>query len=172
MTDTNINNYILGESSEDLTVSTSQENRDIAIQMATQAARTLCIASRSLDAPIYNNSQFCQAIQDLATRSKYSRIRMLLRDVTPILQEGHCLLDLTRRLTSFMEIRCYGPDHSGFNEAFITVDGQGYIHRMLSDRYEGTANFYAPFKVKGLNKVFQEMWDNSVTDTSLRRLHI
>jgi hypothetical protein len=164
--------YVLGEHRDELSVDTLQQNRDLALSLAIQARRTLVIVSRNMDPGITNNLEFCTAVRDLALRGKLSRIRMLVSDVEPMVRDGHCLMELTRRLTTFMEIRKQGRDYREYNESFLVVDETGYLYRRFSDRYEGIACFNNKLRARELNRLFQQMWDASVTDPNLKRLHL
>lgn len=163
---------VLGESSDPLTLESSDENREVALKLVQQATRTLVIAGQTLDAALYNNNEFCDAVAKLAAHSKYSHIRMLLQDSTSLVRDGHCLLHLTRRLTSFMEIRKFSKEYKNFNQTFLIIDGSGYIKRKNADRYDAVANFNDPLTAREMIKAFQEMWDESETDPQLRSLHI
>lgn len=163
---------ILSESTDPLSLGTSEENQEVAVNLVRQAKRTLVIAGRDLDAALYNNDAFCDAVAQLATRSKYSHIRMLIQDSNPLVQNGHCLLHLARRLTSFMEIRIFGNEFKNFNQAFLIVDDSGYIKRKNADRYDAIANFNDAFTAREMAKAFQGMWDESEADPQLRRLHV
>jgi hypothetical protein len=168
----NPQDYILGKSVSPLVLNTLDDNRSVSSALVSQATHTLCIASRMLDPRLYNNSAFCDAVAKLASLSRYSRIRALVRDPEPLIKNGHCLVELSRRLSSSVEIRLYGPDHRAFNESFLVVDGIGYVHNELSDRYTATANFNDKTIADALTRKFQEMWDHSIDDPQLRRLHI
>jgi hypothetical protein len=172
MSDDIATDYVLGEHRDKLTPNTCEQHAALATSMVQQASRTLVMVTRHLDPRITNNPAFCEAVKTLALRSKLSRIRMLIRDVEPLMKDGHCLLELTRRLTSFMEIRMQGKDYREFNEAFLVVDATGYLHRRHGDRYEGVACFNDMLGARELNKRFQEMWDASVIDPNLKRLHL
>jgi hypothetical protein len=164
--------YVLGENREQLTVETLQQNQELSLSLVDQARRTLVIVSRNMDPRITNNLEFCTAVRDLALRSKLSHVRMLVRDVEPMVKDSHCLLELTRRLTTFMEIRIQGKDYRDFNEAFLVADETGYLHRRFSDRFDGVACFNDRLKSRELNRLFQQMWDASATDPNLKRLHL
>jgi len=162
----------LGISGDELTISTNDELRELATSMVRQARQTLWISSRDMDATAFNNADFCNAVTQLATRSRYSQIRILIKNPDPAVKNGHCLLTLAQRLPTYMEIRLFGKDHKTYNQANLIVDRTGFIHRPISDRYEATANFSDRYHARNLANEFQEMWDASMDDPQLRRLSL
>lgn len=167
-----IEEHILGETGEELEMGTSEESREIATQMVQQCSRYLDIISRGLDPAVYDTPEFSEAVKDLALRSRYSRIRIVIIDVDAMLHRGHRLLNLAQRLTTFIEIRTPGPDHLGLNEAMLIADGAGVIYRRLSDRFDGTANFNDKSLARELLQRFDEIWEKATIDSNLRRLYL
>lgn len=167
-----IEERILGETDEKLEIGTSEENREVATQMVQQCRRHLDIISRSLDPAVYDTPEFSEAVKDLALRSRFSKIRIVIIDVDAMLHRGHRLLNLAQRLTTFIEMRTPGPDHLGFNEAMLIADSTGVIHRQLSDRYDGIANFNDKSLAGQLLQQFDEIWEKATIDSNLRRLYL
>lgn len=168
----NIEDLILGESSGRVALETKEENRIAALSLTRQARRTLDIFTHDLDPPIYNDPAFIEALTALALRSRYSRIRILVHDSGRAVKEGHRLLELSRRLSSFIELRQPNQDYKDHNEAFCIADERGVLHRMLSGRYEGSVDFNAPLEAQKLSAFFNTVWDKAETDPNLRRLHV
>lgn len=162
----------LGVDAERILVSTSAENRAAGIALVSQGKRSLHIYSHDLDHAIYDNAEFIEAVRKLALYSRYSQIRILVRNSEKIVSRGHGLVTLAQQLSSFIRIRKPPPDYDGYNEAFLVVDKIGVLHRRLSDRYEGEVNFHAPEQGAVLVKFFDEVWELSEPDPQLRRLHI
>ncbi|MGD9000928.1 MAG: hypothetical protein PVF75_10970 [Granulosicoccaceae bacterium] len=162
----------LGETTERLALNSRDENRIVTVQMLEQARRSINITSRSLDPAIYDHKDFLDAARQFALSSPGVRMRILVNDAEPVIKQGHRLLELARKLTSFIEIRVQGKTFHEYNEAWLLVDETGYVHRRLADRFEAEAGFNAPRQVRDMNKQFEEMWQESVTDPNLRRLHI
>jgi hypothetical protein len=164
--------YRLGKTAEQLALKTPDENRVVTVHMLQQARRTINITSRYLDPVIYDEKDFIDAAREFALSSPKVRMRILINEAEPVVKHGHRLLELMRKLTSFIEIRVQGKTFHEYNEAWFLVDEDGYVHRRLADRYEAEAGFNSPRQVRDMNKQFEEMWQESVSDPNLRRLHI
>jgi hypothetical protein len=163
---------VLGDTRGEWETDRSETVRELALAMASQAQRTLDIVSRHLDPPLYNTGPFVEAVKELALRGRHSRIRLLVIDPAPLVAGGHRLLELAQRLSTFISLRVPGPDHRQFNEAWLIADSTGYIRRLFSDRYEGTASFADRRYARELTHEFDNLWQHAEPDPNLRRLHL
>ncbi len=162
----------LGQSGGKLLVRNREACRLAALRFAQQAQYRLDIFSYDLDAPLYNQESFIEALRHLAIRGERSRIRILLQDNSLAQKEGHRLITLWRRLPSRIELRRPHPDFIDHQENFLLADGAGYLQWELSHRYEGSADFHAPLQTRQYTEFFNEVWERSETDSQLRDLHI
>jgi len=160
------------DSSERVAVRDLEQLRDLSERLARQARRSIDLVSRDLEPRIYDQNGFIDAVRALATRGRGVRIRLLVHSVEAVVAADHRLLELSRRLSSFIEIRKLGEEDGNFNEAFLIADGSGYIHRPQSDRVEGEACLYDRLRARELVRIFTELWDRSASDPNVRRLHI
>ncbi len=167
-----IEESVLGKDSGPIALRYREENRAAALALVRQARRSLYMISRDLDPLIYDTTEFVDTVKELATRSRYSEIQILVQETDIIIRQGHRLIELMRRLTSRIEIRVPDKEDSEYNEAIFMVDDVGYIRRELADRYEGVVDFNAPLQVRNMAKIFRDMWERGAPDPNLRRLHI
>jgi len=168
----NFDEYVLGETDEEITLDTSDHSRAISIHMINGCRRNLDIVSRDLDPCIYDTTEMIDAIKKLALRSRLSRIRVLILQPETLRSRGHRLLDLSERLSSFIEIRKTGEQHHSFNKALLLIDECGYINRPHSDRFEGRANFYDRKTVSELKDEFELLWEHGKREPNFRRLSL
>jgi len=162
----------LGESDTEIELQTRDENRHAIDLMTAQTRNSLDIFSRDLDPPLYDRASFLEAMSRLCLDNRKAGIRILVQDPAPAVKRGHRLIELSRRLSSSIEIRQPHPDYRHYNEAFLVADGCGFIHRPLADRHEGTTNFHDPVKARRLLDFFTEVWERSHVHPDLRRLHL
>jgi len=163
---------VLGESTERVAVDTSDAVRAATVAMLRQARRRVDIVSRHLDPPVYDDAECVAALREFALRTPRARARILVLDPAPVVSRGHRLLELVRRLTSFLEMRIPAEEHSTYNSAFLVVDGRGVLFRVLSDRYDGVACFNDPAQANELGRAMDEMWEVAGPDPNLRALKI
>jgi len=163
---------ILGETAGPVALETKEQNRLAVLALTRQAKRRLDIFTRHLDPAIYDDPPFLEALAALALRSRYSEIRFLVHDTERAVQEVRRLLELSQRLSSFVQLRTPNEDYKDYNEAFCIADERGVLHRTLSDRYEGSVDFDAPLHAQRLRAFFNTVWEKAELDPNLRRLHI
>lgn len=168
----NIEQALLGESTEVITLTTSEQNRAASVGLVSQAVRSVDIVSRHLDPAVYDQPEPIEALKKLVLDHRRARVRILVCDPQPIVSDGHRLATLALRLSSFMDIRVPSRQHRDFNQAFLVVDETGYIHRELADRYEGTACFSDRGQAGELTRIFNVMWEVATHDPNLRQMRL
>lgn len=167
-----LDDAVLGKTSEIFQLNSISEYKHAALCLASQASKSLHIFSYDLEPEIYNQTQFLDAVKDLAIGSPLNSIRILLQDNARVQREGHRLVQLWRRLTSKIEIRRPSPDYIEHNENFLIADETGYLHRKLQSKYAATAAFNSRLEARRLSSFFNEVWEQSEADFELRDLHI
>lgn len=75
------------------------------VQVVEASRREVLLLSKTLDPAIYNNEPFYQSILDLARSDRNVQVRILVKDIQPVVEQGHRILNLARRLSSKVEIR-------------------------------------------------------------------
>ena len=161
---------IVGESTEVLEPETSDDCRALSLLMAQQALNRVRIVSRNLDAKLFDDEAFVEAIKQLVLKRSSSRVEIIVKDSGPLMRRGHRLVTLAQRLSSYIEIRRPGRQHRTFNAAYFVVDSCAYIDRTFADRYEGTACFNDPRTARAMLSTFDDMWQAGEPDLNLRRL--
>jgi len=163
---------ILGDTDQELSIDTREENQAAALSLVSQTRRNLVIISRDLDPLIYSNQAFIDALSALARRSRHTQIQILIGSSMAIVHDGHRLIPLSQRLSSSIHIRKIHRDFSRFNEAFLIADRTGVLHRPKADLYEGKVSFKNPLKARELLDTFNTIWDISAQDPELRRVSL
>ena len=159
---------------DDLLLRTEERDEVAAacLHMTAQAKFRLDIVSRDLEPALFDNADYYNAVKQLAMHNSKSRIRILIQNSEHISKYGHRLVELSRRLSSYIDIRLQGKDFKEFNQAWLIVDDRGWIRRPLADRFKGECHFNSPREIQERSKQFNEMWDASVEDPNLRHLHL
>lgn len=165
-------NYKFKTGENDISLSSRDEVKIINIALAQQTIRSMDIISKHLDAGVFDNPDFFNTVKNLSIASKFTKVRILIKDSEPMVQNGHRLIELIQQLTSSIEVRKISEEYKSYNEAFSVYDGKGIIYLRYADRYEGIANFNRPRLATELSNFFNEVWERSVPDSNLRRLHV
>lgn len=151
---------------------TQADNCEAALAVAGEARRSLVIFTRDLEPAIYDRTEFLDIVRRLAISSRFAGIRILLRDPTRAIKDGHRLVELARRLTSRVEIRRVHSDFSDLTEAFLVADEKAVLYRTLADRNEGIADLHDPVRARDKLRLFDTVWEKSEPEPELRQLGI
>jgi len=160
------------KNNNDISLAHRDEVKIINVAMTQQATRNLDILSRHLDPGVFDSLDFLDAVKQLSISSRFTKIRILISDSDPMTKNGHRFTDLIQQLTSSIEVRQISEEYKSYNEAFSLFDGKAVIYLRYADRYDGFANFNRPRLVTELSNFFNEVWEHSIPDANLRRLHI
>ena len=167
-----LDNCRLGQSEGDYTLGGRDDNRQAVAWLCSQANRVIDLFTPDLEPALYDQTPVIEAMTQLSLSSPRARIRVLAKDLERTVKEGHRLVELSRRLSSYIEIRRVHEDYQGNNESFLLADDYGLLHRRHAPRFEGTFSCKAPLEVRRLRAFFDEVWERSQPDADLRRLHL
>ncbi|HEX5340107.1 MAG TPA: acyltransferase [Gammaproteobacteria bacterium] len=149
---------------------TADDCRSAALDLLKVTRRTLALFSRDLEPSIFGNVEFVTALQRLALRSRFTHIRIVVIDPSAAIRDGHRLVELARRLSSFIEFRRPGPDHANLSETFLVTDESGILYRPLASRYEGFVDTDNGLEARKYLKQFAEIWSQAEPEQEFRRL--
>lgn len=167
-----LENQQLGESTEIIRTESHEDIAQALLVLAQQSTRRLDIFSHELERRIYNSDALQQALLKLATRTRHTKIRIIVKDATKLVKQGSRLVNLSHRLSSHIEIRTPPIEYRDHSEEFAVVDDTGFVYRPIATRYDGDVCFHEPIKARQLVKFFEECWLKSGADPNLRRLDI
>ncbi len=139
-----------------------------ALAMLQQAQRSLCIYSADLDPWLYHHSSIQQACTRFLLASPNNRLRILVKDISRAVKQGHRLLGLSRRLSSNLHIRQLHPDYPSEEVAFLLADDCGLLLRPEPEQFAGYALYQDPARVRLRQAQFDQAWQTSITSPDLR----
>lgn len=167
-----LDKLVLATDSESFLVSSRQENHDALLSMLKQAKQSLDIYSHNLDGSLYDTHDFTEALKRLSLKNKATKIRVLLKDIDYINKHGHRLVELARRLPTFIEIRHVSSEFEHITSSYAVVDNRGIIFRNDALRFDAKVNFNDPMLARDLAKQFNTIWEQSNPSQEMRSLHI
>ncbi len=161
--------YQIGKSDELLRIGTRDECRDVTLAIAAQASHSLAIFSHDLEPDLYNSSKFIDAARHVLASDSHASIRILVFDISRIIQTGHKLIHLSRSQTSRVQIRQLPQP---YHHAFMVADNIAVLDRRRAERFEATANFNDAGWAGNLLHFFDTTWEKSARATESQRLGI
>ena len=154
-------------------LSDKSECKDAVASMVKQADRHVALFTQQLEPLLYNHSEVCDVLSRLARKNKLSTIRILTLNSRNVMSEGHCLITLAQRLSSFIQIRNpQTPELQRFNESWLIVDDHSMCRITNPDRYEGKLIENNRLEIRNQLEFFNNAWENSSPDTNVRQLNI
>lgn len=151
-------------------LASSEDNCVAAAQLAANARRSLALFTRDLEQAIYDTEGFLNAVRQLALRSRYARIRIVVIDSTPAIKGGHRLIELARKLSSYIELRRPSEEHAKLSDTFLISDDTGLLYRPVASRYEGFADPQNAFEARARLHGFDDIWEQAESEPEFRRL--
>lgn len=145
---------------------------ELALHLANSANRYLRIYSPLLDHQVFDIPAFADAISSLSRRSRHSDIKILINDSTAIIKRGHRLLELSRRLSSYIKIQKISSHPEVTSDTFMVRDLDGVIYSPAEPERLG---FYEPASRASSQKFidkFDLLWGKSQPDPELRQLRL
>jgi hypothetical protein len=163
---------VLGEDAGTLVIRTWDDAARAALALTSQARKSLYLLSYDLDPLVYSTEPFTEAVKNFCLRSRYSEARVIVQDSSYAVKHGHRLVELSRRLTTCIQIRTPLPGAREAEGAFLLVDGVAVLTKKLAGSPEGTVDFRAPAEARRLTELFSDIWEHSIPDPELRTLHV
>lgn len=153
-------------------ISTRDEMRSAAIEVAQQAKRKLSIFTHDLEPGIYDDPDFLEIVKHLVLSQTYARIRVLIADPTRAIKNGNAFVHLGRRLNTYIEFRHVREDLRTHSEAYCIADEHALVYRLQAPRWEGIVDTYEPQVATMYRKMFDEIWLASEVEIEFRQLGI
>lgn len=164
--------FKLGVDSDELELESSDTVRAANVALVSQAGRYVDIVSRELDRSLYDRSDFLHALQGVLLGSARSRLRVLTQSIDRAVTYGHRLLDVARRMPSYVDIRLQSAEFSQYNTAFLVADRIGFTYREAANRFEGIACFNDRTRADRMMHDFEQMWLSARSHPDLRGFHL
>ncbi len=130
-----------------------------ALKAVQQGRGQLCILCATLDAPLYNTDEFRDAVRTLVTHDRYGQARFLVKDIRPMIENGHRLLQLAHRLPGKVEVRKLTVAPMNTDSAWLVVDNATLLYKHDDATYNGYVDYAAAPKCKLLLEEFTNLWE-------------
>ncbi len=145
------------------------------LQLIAESRSDFAIYTRDLDPQILNTSAAIDALRTLALRPSNSvagQIRILVQNTQRAVNDGHRIIELSRRLPDAFSFRCPVAEDLQYTGAFFINDRFGYIERRLGDRFEFVGDLHGIAEQSRFKRYFDEVWERAVPASELRRLSL
>jgi len=153
-------------------LTTTPQVQAAVIEVADSAERSLALFSHSLEPALYDQLDFASAVTRLVLAHRYARVRILLINPTHLVQDTHRLVELGRRMVSFVEFRRVHRDHRMREDGFLIADDHSLMHLQNATHHYGAVSLNDRYMASKFLKEFDEIWAHSGREHEARRLGI
>lgn len=144
----------------------------VALDLAQQASRRLRLLSNTLDHTLFDNPEFAAALSQLARRGRSSELRLLVVETQPLVQRGHRVLELARRLSTTLQLRRADCRPEDIRDNFLVADERGVLCYALKEPEKAWADYNSQPLAVDYAAQFDELWHRSIDDPALRLLQL
>lgn len=147
---------------------TASEAHQHLLDLLGQARRSVSLYSPDFEPWFYSHRSVRQACTHFLLANPRNRLRVLLKDSSRAVKQGHQLISLARRLSSGMQIRKTHPDYLAHPDVFLVVDDYAVLVRPKPNEFEGYVRYEDPGRARQLQRQFDVAWEHSLSDPDLR----
>lgn len=144
----------------------------LAVELVESAARHIYIMSPRLDYQVFDNPDLLTAFSALIRRSRQTEVRILIADSRALVARGHRLVEMSRRLSTSIQIRKLVEHPEWAGETVVIRDRDGVLYKPADANHEA---FYQPDSralAKHYLEQFNTLWSCSTADIELRSMRI
>ncbi len=149
-------------------MSSLEEMRAVVNQAAAGAHRLMSIYSPDLEPELYDQTPFLDIIKRFVLGRNFAKVRILLTDRTRMIRDGNRLVAMSRRLTSYIEMRLAPRAETLRAHSYMIVDDKAVIYRLQGDRYMGVADLANSAAARLQLDDFDAIWQANVPDYGFR----
>jgi len=136
------------------------------------ARRRLLILSPYLDHELFDKEGVEDLVSAFARSAPKVEIQILIFNSKLIVNRGHLLVDLARRLDGKIKIRLLQEQPTSQSSSFVCADLDAYWLLPSSDKHDGVSDLANPVTCRRLTEAFERAWAKSTEDPELRRLRL
>ncbi|NOX51863.1 MAG: hypothetical protein GXP16_15200, partial [Gammaproteobacteria bacterium] len=148
------------------------ESRRALQDVVASAKRRLLILNPHLDHLLFDYNEVVEALSKFARSAARVEVSILIMDSKLIVERGHQVLELARRLDGKIRIRKLNENANAKTSSFVCADFDSYWLMPNYDAYDGVLDLTNPVTNKRLTEVFVTAWEKSFEDPELRVLQI
>lgn len=137
------------------------------------ARQRVYIISQKLEPDLYNNREIYQHLTRIASNNRKADIRIIAHDTRMAANQGHYLINLAQKLSSYVQIRTtVTRAHRQFFESWLIIDDIAYMRIRNPAQYEGNFETSNKLETRSYITRFEEIWEACQVDQNTRRLSL
>jgi hypothetical protein len=110
-------------------------------RVAASAQRLMSIYTPDLEPEIYDQSGFLEIVKRFVLARRFAKVRVLLDDRARVGVDHHRFIAMSRRLTSYIDLRIAPKPSEQRAAAYIIADDRAIAYRVQPDGWGGVADY-------------------------------
>jgi len=156
------------DSDELAVLTTVEEVRAATAEVAARGQRLISIFSPDLEPLIYDQSAFLNTIKRFVLGQSFAKVRVLVREPGRMISHNNRFVAMTRRLTSYLEIRVLAAELRQQTAAYCIADDRAIVYRLRADSWDGITSLNNPPVARQYLQEFDVAWQASTDDQRQR----
>ncbi len=148
------------------------EARQRLVETIGSARRQLYIMSPLLDHLLFDETEVIDTVSALARSAARVQVHIIIMHSKLMVERGHGLLDLARRLDEKILIRKFDEPITAETSTFVCADTDAYWVLPDYEQYKGVNDLTNPVNARRMRETFEQTWARSRTDPDLRQLRL
>lgn len=131
---------------------------------AKQTRRSIDILSADIDRQLFSSDRICSALSEVARAQRQSRIRILIKNPSSLVQSHHKLAALQQKLSSKIEIKALNIEPENSDRGYLIFDACSLLLQHEDGQYEGFCNTEAKLEARALLEEYEWLWGRHSND--------
>lgn len=149
-------------------VTTQEEVLAATILVAGSAQRLMSIYTPNLEPDLYDQTPFLDIVKRFVLARSFAKVRVLLGDGSRMIRDVHRFVAMSRRLTSYIDIRVLGEDAPKPHPGYIIADDRAILYRTNAAQWDGIADLDNPAVARMHLADFDSQWVTHAPDFGYR----
>lgn len=167
-----IPHFILGETDIRVELKHLVMLQQAAVALLAQAQREILLLSPDLEHARFDHPDFVEALSAFARSSRYTKTQILIADPRLVIEDGHRVIKLMRRLSSLIEIKQLHEDDIEHSEAMLIADNIGLLRCTNRDPWQGSLLPKGTPYAQQARERFMAWWERGQEISDFRELKI
>lgn len=125
-------------------VESLEEMRNAINVVAASAQRLMSIYTPDLEPEIYDQSAFLEIVKRFVLARRFAKVRVLLDHRARLVRDQHRFIAMSRRLTSYIDLRVAPRPGEQRAAAYIIADDRAIAYRVQVGAWDGVADYNNP----------------------------
>jgi hypothetical protein len=142
-------------------ISGRDELRDHMVALMQHAEHEISVYAPRYDGHLFNTRRLAQTLSRFITQHRRNRVRLLTEDGQQLIRDNDRLIELSRHLGEFLEMREVDEQDKDIQEMIVFTDVRGHLYQPNITRLQCRVDFNSTTATAPLVNRFNQWWGRS-----------